>query len=701
MKKLLFPFLLLIIVSSTKILSAQAWGYNNNRIAISADGNNQADYEHKWPRADPDDWGGTPAALAMIAKTGLYNQLVHFSYNNFIDSHPHTTDINQMKIGIDGAIERWNFDASRFFDVTEQLEAAKADLKEEIVKSTAQDPLYFIHMGPAEFFYQVIKDVVDAGQEDALSHVYIVSHSGYNDEHLRRDYHHTIPEAITLSGNRLKYKRIQDQNGTWDPNLLWSSGSDYSVWFWMRDHCDPNVKWMFSRMKSGGKADVSDAGMLYWLIIGDENGSPSKFKRFIGNGIPKAGAPSVTGIKADVSELLVFTGKSNRIIAKIVPVEAFGKKINWNSSDTTVATVENGEVFGIKSGIVNITATTTEGLFKAITKVIVEDLPTCKGEISLNALSDFENLEIGNFAPAYKDHQRGAVAINAELYKDVFAAASAKFKGEKGLYDVTINSLKELDGESTYRLKIGGRLVGSFKNSPTNTDYDEQYFTIKDVSIRNGETIQIEFNSASNKKVPEGDGYAYARGRWKSIDFNCVSERNEQDEQELLSFEAENFKLKGAWKTVGDATVSDGRYIVYNGQNNYNSPDLAHEISYNFQINSPGTYTVKWFMRQPMEADGDKSNDVWIYFDGNYGFAGEHRLEHYEKYYGRSKEVFGLNGIAEVHDVGHKWLSVKFPKPGTYTIKLSGRSEFLQIDRFILFKGMTLEEAEAKATQVE
>jgi len=53
----------------------------SNRIAISADGN---------PDADADDVGATPFALAVLAKAGLQNNLVHYDFNNFfgIQNHP-------------------------------------------------------------------------------------------------------------------------------------------------------------------------------------------------------------------------------------------------------------------------------------------------------------------------------------------------------------------------------------------------------------------------------------------------------------------------------------------------------------------------------------------------------------------------------------------------------------------------------------
>ena len=270
-----------------EITSAQSWGYDNDRIAISGDGNSAPDYKHKWPTGDPDDWGATPALLAILAKLNLQERLVHFSYNNFIEAPAGPDEENQMKIGADGGIDRWNFNGSVFFDITTDLEGAINNLKTEMSKSTAKDPLYFIHMGLSEFFYQAVKEVVDEGDGAALSHVYIVSHSSFNDNHLRRDHHHTIFEAIEYSDNRLNYHKIKDQNAKQDPNVLWNSSKDFLPWYWMRDHPDPDVQWIYERMlaHSGGVADISDAGMLFWLLTGEEDGSPGKFKTFIGSGI--------------------------------------------------------------------------------------------------------------------------------------------------------------------------------------------------------------------------------------------------------------------------------------------------------------------------------------------------------------------------------------------------------------------------------
>ena len=161
-------------------------------------------------------------------------------------------------------------------------------MKAELAKSTADAPLYYVHMGPAEFFYRAVKEVVDEGNGPALAHVYIISHSGYNDTHLRRQAHHTMAQGVEYSDSLLNYRKIKDQNGEWDPHVLWNSKTDFSPWYWLRDHGDPNLNWLYERMRAHayGKADISDAGMVYWLLLGDEDGNPSKFKEFIGQGIP-------------------------------------------------------------------------------------------------------------------------------------------------------------------------------------------------------------------------------------------------------------------------------------------------------------------------------------------------------------------------------------------------------------------------------
>lgn len=323
-------------------------------------------------------------------------------------------------------------------------------------------------------------------------------------------------------------------------------------------------------------------------------------------------------------------------------------------------------------------------------------------DLSYVGIHDFEMQQIDTFAISYKDNGRNAVAVDASIYKDRFGATQKIFEGVNGFYNISLTSLTEIDGESSYRLRINNTLIGEFQNPASSTDYTENIHTFENVLVETGDLIQIESNTHSNGTIPEGDGFAFSRGRWRSIDFECTGECRMEEKDGLLVFEAERFPLKGQWKLGNDAErASGGQYIYFNGPNSYTSVNTANVISYTFKINNPGNYTVKWTMRQPEGERGtDKGNDVWIYLSDDRGYAESLKLEDYEKFYGRSDDNFTLNGVAEVHNVGHRWLSAKFPTAGEYTLNIGGRSHGLQIDRLVLFQGMTINEAEQKIKEM-
>lgn len=285
--KFRLPYLVILLLLPGLHLFSQAENYNGERIAVSFDGNSAPDNAYKWPTGDPDDWGAAAASCAIVAKLGLQDKVVHFSYNNFIDAPSGPDQENQVKISADGAIERWGFDPDRFFDVTTQLSEARTQLAKEIARSTESDPLYFLHAGLTEFLYQAVSEVVQMGDTASLNYLHIISHSGFNENEKRREWHHNLDELFEIAGHRIQYSKIQDQNDKTNPSNLWNSGSDFSVWYWMRDHQDPDVRWMYERLEahSGQVADISDCGLFFYLLTGDDQGTPAKFESFIGPGV--------------------------------------------------------------------------------------------------------------------------------------------------------------------------------------------------------------------------------------------------------------------------------------------------------------------------------------------------------------------------------------------------------------------------------
>ena len=138
--------------------------------------------------------------------------------------------------------------------------------------------------------------------------------------------------------------------------------------------------------------------------------------------------------------------------------------------------------------------------------------------IHWHALTDFPNIKAGE-VPYYKDKWQKALAIDAakQKYRDKFARAQRTFAGASGTYDVTIVTLAEKDGECTYRLLVNGEEKGSFQNPRVKKEFEGQWHKWKGIALKKGDTIAIESNTHSNKIIPEGGGFAWARGRWRRL----------------------------------------------------------------------------------------------------------------------------------------------------------------------------------------
>ena len=108
-------------------------------------------------------------------------------------------------------------------------------------------------------------------------------------------------------------------------------------------------------------------------------------------------------------------------------------------------------------------------------------------------------------------------------------------------------------------------------------------------------------------------------------------------------------------------------------------------------------------MRQPLDAEGDKSNDIWIYFPNDIGLIkidnNDFTLTAYEKFV--SRDIWHTSGYKEGEgeftyggaiNYGHNkssWMRVRFPSAGEYTLKVCARSQYLQLDKFVLSAGIS------------
>lgn len=141
------------------------------------------------------------------------------------------------------------------------------------------------------------------------------------------------------------------------------------------------------------------------------------------------------------------------------------------------------------------------------------------------ALDDFVKMPpTGSFTAFVDDASHNALMINAATpsNRGRWAAAEAVFTGESGSYSLKLTGLKETDGETSYRIYVNGVKAGpDFMNPSINQDqsrdYEPEIHSVASVVLKKGDKIRVESDCASNGKIPEGSGYAWARGRWTQV----------------------------------------------------------------------------------------------------------------------------------------------------------------------------------------
>ena len=104
------------------------------------------------------------------------------------------------------------------------------------------------------------------------------------------------------------------------------------------------------------------------IIASLTNGASVTFRVIVKGAVP-------TGLKLDKSSLNVNVGDAQKITATITPSNATDKSVTWKSSNTSVATVVNGLVTGIRSGTATITARTSNGIEATCTVTVSQVYP--------------------------------------------------------------------------------------------------------------------------------------------------------------------------------------------------------------------------------------------------------------------------------------------------------------------------------------
>ena len=117
---------------------------------------------------------------------------------------------------------------------------------------------------------------------------------------------------------------------------------------------------------------------------------------------------AVTEIQIEEKIENMEIGENEKLTAIITPSNATDKNVTWQSSDESIATVDStGEVIAKKSGVVNITATTSNGKSSTITINVKEPVKVESSYNTTNTLIEKTNTE--NTVNNTTDNEEGSV----------------------------------------------------------------------------------------------------------------------------------------------------------------------------------------------------------------------------------------------------------------------------------------------------
>ena len=152
------------------------------------------------------------------------------------------------------------------------------------------------------------------------------------------------------------------------------------------------------------------------------------------NGTP-AEVVNVTGVSLNKSSTQIEVGANETLVATVAPENATNKKVTWESSAPTIATVnENGKVVGVAEGTAVITVKTVDGEFTATCNVTVTPrttpLPTTHAGTLEDPKTIAEALEIAE--------QAGGTAGEALYFTGKVTEKASKIGTSKDLGNVKI-----------------------------------------------------------------------------------------------------------------------------------------------------------------------------------------------------------------------------------------------------------------------
>ncbi len=212
-------------------------------------------------------------------------------------------------------------------------------------------------------------------------------------------------------------KTIYFNAGSWN-----TDGNKFAIWSWSGSEAGSWSEFMTSVEDGIFKADIDDAkSSCLFVSFKSDAAAPDWDAKLQQTGDLTVPADlnlytlttnswstygtevAVTGVALDIETLKIRPAQTYTLKATVAPAGASNSAVTWESTDPTVATIDNGKLTTLKVGTTNITVTTVEGGKTATCAVTVsEDEDALKGiTIHVTAPATWTKVYGYTFLPEY------------------------------------------------------------------------------------------------------------------------------------------------------------------------------------------------------------------------------------------------------------------------------------------------------------
>ena len=354
----------------------------------------------------------------------------------------------------------------------------------------------------------------------------------------------------------------------------------------------------------------------------------------------------VTGITLARTSANIYIGDTIGIGSTVLPSNATNKSIIWTSSNTSVATVSNGVVRGIKSGTTTITAKTNNGK-KATCVVTVGKVPVIK--IALNTTSG--NLSVGDtlklsatITPSNAtDKSVVWSSSNTSVATVSNGVVTAKGAGTTNITVKSNNGITSVCKVTVSVLDTSNVADTYFLNTMKNSNIKKRYYSNESIIIktRDNKCVLLDTGNEDSeiKKVIYNKLKELQGSSKVNIDYMIISHLDNDhygNAKSILSdsnISVKNLIIKkeslkssvysnivnaktSTTKLIEASTLSEGKKISIGSYNNlyfYNTSDV-----YKGNKNCGKKDLILKFSADPTDTSKDfiKINNKYVYFNG-------------------------------------------------------------------------------------